>query len=67
MVSMVLNWGLVTYDVRTEGEGVAQKQTIVLIGCVSGTVTRGRGFKKYQIFVDVIREQPPREGRERGE
>ena len=36
--------GPFTYDVRTEGVGgLAKKQAIVLIGCVSGTVTRGRG------------------------
>ena len=29
----------------TEEEGVGSKQTIVLIDCVSGTVTRGRGPK----------------------
>ena len=29
----------------TRGEGLPQKQAIALIGCVSGTVTRGRGSK----------------------
>ena len=43
-------------DVRTEGEGggVGQNVTIVLIGCVNGTVTRGEGVQKSEIFVDVI-------------
>ena len=37
-------WGPFTYDVRTEGGGgLAQKQIIVLISCVSEAVTRERG------------------------
>ena len=48
--------GPFTYDVRTEGGvGLAQKQTIVLlIGCLSGTVTRGEEVQKSQIFADVM-------------
>ena len=34
--------------------GFAQKQTIVLIGCVNGTVTRGEGVQKSENFADVI-------------
>ena len=33
-----------------EGEGVPKKQMIVLISCVSVTVTRGKGGKKFQKF-----------------
>ena len=36
------------------GRGVAQKQTTVLIKCVSVTVTRGDGVKKSGNFADVI-------------
>ena len=36
--------GAFIYDVRTQGvERVVEKQTKVLISCVSGTVTRERG------------------------
>ena len=39
--------GPFTYDVRAEGlRGLAQKQTIVLIGSMSGTVTRREGVQK---------------------
>ena len=38
---------------------MAQKQMIVLIGCVSGTVTRGEGVQKCQISADVIYEWLP--------
>ena len=42
--------GTSNYDVLTlRGEGLAQKQTIVLIGCLSVTVTRGRS-PKYHNF-----------------
>ena len=38
--------GASNYDVLIlRGEGLAQKQTRVLIGCLSVTVTRGRGSK----------------------
>ena len=52
-------FGPFTNNVRTEwGEGVAQK-TIVLTGCVSGTVTTwGGGPKNPKIFADVICERP---------
>ena len=35
-------------------EGVAKNVTIVLIGCVTGTVTRGRGSKIVGNLCDVI-------------
>ena len=35
-------------------EGVVEKQTKVLISCVSGTVTRGEGIEKSEHFADVI-------------
>ena len=35
-------------------EGVGQNVTIVLIGCVNGTVTRGEGVQKSEKFADVI-------------
>ena len=40
--------GRYLYDVRTEGEGggLVKNMTIVLIGCVNGTVTRGGGGPK---------------------
>ena len=43
-------------DVRTEGggRGVGQNVTVVLIGCVNGTVTRGEGVQKSENFADVI-------------
>ena len=48
-----------TYDILTERcSGLAQKQMVVLIGCASGTVTRGKGVQKSQIFADIIRERP---------
>ena len=37
---------------------MAEKQMIVLIGCVSGTVTKGESVQKAQIFADVICERP---------
>ena len=37
-----------------EREGVGQNMTKVLIGCLNGTVTRGRGSKKSKNFADVI-------------
>ena len=36
------------------GRGVGQNVTIVLIGCVNGTVTRGEGVQKSENFADVI-------------
>ena len=36
------------------GRGVVQNVTIVLIGCVNGTVTRGEGVQKSENFADVI-------------
>ena len=49
----------ILYDVRTgEEEGSAEKQTIVLIGRVSGTVTREEGVEKPQFFAEVILERP---------
>ena len=36
------------------GGGLAQKQTIVLIGCVSVTVTRGEGVQNPEKFADII-------------
>ena len=42
---------------------MAQKLTIVLIGCVSGTMT-GEGGQKFQIFADVIFERPQEEERQ---
>lgn len=41
----------------TGGRGLAQKKTIVLTGCLSGTLTRGRG-PKISNFTDVICERP---------
>ena len=41
------------------GGGLAQKQKIVLIGCVSGTVTRGKEVQKSQTFTDVIQSRAP--------
>ena len=35
-------------------EGVGQNVTIVLIGCLNGTVTRGEGVQKSDNFADVI-------------
>ena len=35
-------------------EGVGQNVTIVLIGCVNGTVTRGEGVPKPENYADVI-------------
>ena len=38
--------GACTYDVCTgRGDGVPQKQTTVLVSCMSVTVTRGEGVK----------------------
>ena len=34
--------------------GVGQNVTIVLLGCVIGTVTRGKGVQKPQKFAVVI-------------
>ena len=48
-----------TSVLRGEG-GLPQKQTIVLISCVSVIVTRGEGVQKS----DVIYTCPPGEGRE---
>ena len=45
--------GACTYDVCT-GRGVPQKQTTVLISCMSVTVTRGEEVNKSKNFVDVI-------------
>ena len=49
-------WGPFKYDIRSFGSrwrrGVPQKQTIVLISCVSVTVTRGRRSKN-ENFADV--------------
>ena len=40
-------------------EGVDQNVTIVLIGCVNGTVTKGgEGVQKSEKFVDVISVSP---------
>ena len=33
---------------------VGQNVTIVLIGCMNGTVTRGEGVQKSENFADVI-------------
>ena len=44
---------------------LGEKQKIVLIGCVSGTMTRDEGVQKSQISADVICERPRR--RRRGE
>ena len=35
-------------------EGVCQNVTIVLIGCVNGTVTRGEGVLKLENVADFI-------------
>ena len=43
-----------TSALRGEEGGVVQNVTIVLIGCVSGTVTRGEGVQKTENFADVI-------------
>ena len=45
-----------TSALRWEGE-LAQKQTIVLMGC-SSVSEKGEGVQKSQIFVDVICERP---------
>ena len=37
---------------------MAQKQTIVLIGCVSDIVTRGEGVQNPENFADVINGSP---------
>ena len=36
------------------GRGVGQNVTIVLIGFMNGTVTRGEGVQKSENYVDVI-------------
>ena len=47
--------GACTYDVCAgRGRKVPQKQTTVLISCVSVTVTRGGGDQKIRKFADVI-------------
>ena len=53
-----LDKGASIYDVRTEGGGggLAQKQTIVLIGCVSDIVTGG--VQNPKNFADVINGSP---------
>ena len=44
-----------TYGAILRGrEGVSQNVTIVLIGGVSGTVTRGEGVQKSKNYADVI-------------
>ena len=58
--SQVRGHSHMTSALRGEG-GLSEKQTIVLIGCVSGTVTRGEGVRKSQNFADVICEQPLRQ------
>ena len=51
--------GAIIYDIRAEGVGgSAQRQTIVLTGCASGTVKRGRVTHETQLFADAICEQP---------
>ena len=48
-------------DVPKTGMGLAMKMTRVLIGCVSLTVKRGRGWvQKSQNFADIIYECPDR-------
>ena len=44
LINLMSAKGPYLYDFCTEGEGgeVVQNVTIVLIGCVNGTVTRGR-------------------------
>ena len=32
------------------GRGLAQRQTVVLIGCVRGTVMRGMGYKNHKFL-----------------
>ena len=42
-------------DIHAEGErGVGQNVTILLIGCVNETVTRGEGVQKTINYADVI-------------
>ena len=40
------------------GEGGRQKQTTVLISCMSVTVTRGEGVKKSENVADVLKVSP---------
>ena len=51
----VFPWGPFTYDVRTGGERLAQRQMIVLVNCVIGTVTRGNGVQNPK---NIICEMP---------
>ena len=48
-------WGPSINDVtHWRGEGVVQNVTIVLIGCLNLTVTRGKGSKNVKHLLDVV-------------